>query len=86
MEYSYLKVRHGIGHTLSPSEVPYRANIAALKHIGCSVILSFSAVGSLRQEIAPLDFILPDQIIDRTRGFRKDSFFALDSYLIARTF
>ena len=67
--------RHGTGHTISPSEVPSRANIAALKHIGCNVILAFSAVGSLKEEIRPRDFVLPSQIIDRTRGFRPDSFY-----------
>ena len=67
--------RHGQGHTIPPSQVPARANIAALRHLGVTTILAFSAVGSLREEIKPRDFILPDQIIDRTRGFRPDSFF-----------
>jgi 5'-methylthioadenosine phosphorylase len=67
--------RHGPGHTLPPSEVPSRANIAALKHLGCGVIIAFSAVGSLREEIRPRDFVIPNQVIDRTRGFRPDSFF-----------
>ena len=67
--------RHCRGHTLSPSEVNSRANIAALKHIGVKVILSFSAVGSLREEIAPRHFAVPSQIIDRTKGVRQGTFF-----------
>ncbi|KAJ7100238.1 Methylthioadenosine phosphorylase [Mycena belliarum] len=67
--------RHGIGHTISPSVVPSRANIAALKSLGARAILAFSAVGSLREEIAPGDFCLPSQIIDRTKGIRAGSFF-----------
>lgn len=67
--------RHGKGHHLNPSEVPSKANIAALKHIGVQVILAFSAVGSLREEIAPKDFVLPSQIIDRTKGIRPSTFF-----------
>ncbi|OLY81617.1 S-methyl-5'-thioadenosine phosphorylase [Smittium mucronatum] len=67
--------RHGEKHTLLPSEVPYRSNIAALRHIGVLAILAFSSVGSLQEHIAPGDFVVPDQIIDRTKGVRKDSFF-----------
>ncbi|KAK7006248.1 S-methyl-5'-thioadenosine phosphorylase [Favolaschia claudopus] len=67
--------RHGVGHTISPSTIPARANIAALKSLGVSTILAFSAVGSLREEIAPGDFILPSQLIDRTKGVRPTSFF-----------
>jgi 5'-methylthioadenosine phosphorylase len=67
--------RHGIGHTINPSAVPFRANIAALKSLGVRAILAFSAVGSLREEIAPGSFILPTQIIDRTKGIRPSSFF-----------
>lgn len=59
--------RHGRGHFLLPSEIPNLANIAALKHIGVEEIVSFSSVGSLREEIAPLDFVIPSQIIDRTK-------------------
>src|SRR6185312_7601845 len=58
--------RHGKGHRLIPSEVPYRANVYALKTLGVRYLLSVSAVGSLREEIAPLDLILPDQFIDLT--------------------
>jgi 5'-methylthioadenosine phosphorylase len=67
--------RHGRGHYLTPTEVPSRANIAALKHLGVEVILSFSAVGSLREEIAPRDFIVPSQIVDRTKGVRPFTFY-----------
>ncbi len=67
--------RHGVGHTISPSAVPSRANIAALKSLGVRAILAFSAVGSLREDLAPGDFVLPDQIIDRTKGVRPASFF-----------
>ena len=55
--------------------MPARANIAALKSLGVRAILAFSAVGSLREELAPGDFVLPDQIIDRTKGVRPASFF-----------
>lgn len=66
--------RHGRGHVLSPSELPARANIWALKSLGVERIISVSAVGSLRREIAPLDLVIPDQLIDWTRG-RPTSFF-----------
>ncbi|KAI0820699.1 Methylthioadenosine phosphorylase [Trametes gibbosa] len=67
--------RHGSGHTIAPSAVPARANIAALKSLGVRAILAFSAVGSLREECAPGDFVLPTQIIDRTKGVRPASYF-----------
>ncbi|KAF9040831.1 nucleoside phosphorylase domain-containing protein [Panaeolus papilionaceus] len=67
--------RHGTGHTIHPSSVPARANIAALKSLGVRVVVAFSAVGSLREEIAPGSFALPTQIIDRTKGVRPASFF-----------
>lgn len=67
--------RHGVGHPLSPSEVPYRANIHALKQLGVEQILSLSAVGSLRENLPPRSLVLPDQIIDRTDG-RDRTFFA----------
>ncbi len=60
--------RHGRGHIYAPHQLNFRANIAALKMIGVEEIVAFSAVGSLKEEIAPLDFVLPDQIIDRTKG------------------
>ncbi|CAE6471253.1 unnamed protein product [Rhizoctonia solani] len=67
--------RHGTSHSILPSDVPARANIAALKYLGVKVIVAFSAVGSLREQIHPGDFIVPDQIIDRTKGVRPASFF-----------
>jgi len=67
--------RHGRGHPLSPSEVPVRANIYALKSLGVEWIISVSAVGSLKDEIHPLDLVIPDQIIDRTKG-RVNTFFS----------
>lgn len=66
--------RHGKGHRLLPSEIPYKANIAALKHLGVLDIVAFSACGSLKEKIKPLDFVLPRQVIDRTRQ-RENSFF-----------
>lgn len=96
--------RHGVSHNIPPSEVNARANIAALKSIGVEAIVAFSAVGSLREEIAPgasgrraqvlqevevdrappplarprpaADFIIPTQIIDRTKGIRPSTFFS----------
>ena len=67
--------RHGRGHRLLPSEVNYRANIYAMKLLGVDKIISISAVGSLREEIHPGHIVIPDQFIDRTRGYRKDTFF-----------
>jgi 5'-methylthioadenosine phosphorylase len=66
--------RHGAGHRLSPSELNYRANIYGMKVLGVEYILSASAVGSLKQEYKPLDIVIPDQFIDRTRG-RISTFF-----------
>lgn len=66
--------RHGRGHRISPTEVPSRANIYALKSLGVEWIISVSAVGSLREEIKPLDMVIPDQIIDRTKS-RDNTFF-----------
>jgi len=60
--------RHGRGHRLSPSNINYRANICALKVLGAERIISVSAVGSLREDLPPLDFLIPDQFFDRTRG------------------
>jgi 5'-methylthioadenosine phosphorylase len=60
--------RHGRGHRFSPSDINYRANICALKMLGAERILSVSAVGSLREDLPPLDFMVPDQFFDRTRG------------------
>ncbi len=66
--------RHGRGHVHSPSSVPYRANIDALKRLGCTDVISVSACGSFREEMAPGDFVVLDQYIDRTVG-RASSFF-----------
>jgi 5'-methylthioadenosine phosphorylase len=66
--------RHGRGHRYMPSELNFRANIYAMKSLGVERILSVSAVGSLKEEIAPLDIVLPDQFLDRTRG-RISTFF-----------
>jgi 5'-methylthioadenosine phosphorylase len=66
--------RHGAGHRLSPSELNFRANIFGMKRLGVEYILSASAVGSLKQEYRPLDIVIPDQFIDRTRG-RVSTFF-----------
>lgn len=66
--------RHGSGHRLGPSEVPYRANIFALKTLGVERVVSISACGSLREEFAPGHIVIPDQLFDHTRG-RARSFF-----------
>lgn len=66
--------RHGRGHRISPSEVPSRANTYALKSLGVEWIISVSAVGSLKEDIHPLDLVIPDQLIDRTKS-RVNSFF-----------
>jgi 5'-methylthioadenosine phosphorylase len=66
--------RHGKGHRIIPTEVPYRANIYALKSLGIERIISVSAVGSLKEHIKPMDIVIPDQIIDRTRN-RVSTFF-----------
>ena len=66
--------RHGRGHRISPTELPVRANVYALKSLGVEWIISVSAVGSLREDIHPLDILIPDQLIDRTRS-RVNTFF-----------
>jgi 5'-methylthioadenosine phosphorylase len=66
--------RHGRNHHLTPSEVPYRANVYAMKQIGVEYLISASAVGSLQAEVKPLDLVLPDQFIDRTKS-RASTFF-----------
>src|SRR5215213_10197517 len=66
--------RHGIGHSITPTEVPYRANIYALKSLGVQRIVSISACGSLQEEFAPGHIVIPDQIYDNTHG-RARSFF-----------
>jgi 5'-methylthioadenosine phosphorylase len=67
--------RHGRGHRFLPTEVPFRANIYAMKSLGVERILSASAVGSLQEKYAPLDMVIPDQFFDRTRGRVKESSF-----------
>lgn len=71
----YFIPRHGVGHRINPSEINYRANIYALKELGVTHIISISAVGSLKEEVAPGDFFIPDQFIDWTKGLRSRSFF-----------
>jgi 5'-methylthioadenosine phosphorylase len=66
--------RHGEGHRISPSELPAKANIYALKSLGVERIISVSAVGSLNEEMEPLDIVMPDQLIDATKG-RANTFF-----------
>jgi 5'-methylthioadenosine phosphorylase len=66
--------RHGAGHRVSPSELNFRANIFGMKLLGVEYILSASAVGSLKEELKPLDIVVPDQFVDRTRG-RISTFF-----------
>ncbi|HEX9872980.1 MAG TPA: S-methyl-5'-thioadenosine phosphorylase [Deferrimonas sp.] len=67
--------RHGRGHRLLPSEVPYRANIYGMKKLGVERIISVSAVGSMKEEIVPGDIVIPDQFFDRTQGKRASTFF-----------
>ena len=69
----FMLPRHGTGHVLNPSQVPYRANIFALKTLGVTHILASTAVGSLREEFRPRDLVIADQIIDKTR--RPGTFF-----------
>ncbi|HIN25286.1 MAG TPA: S-methyl-5'-thioadenosine phosphorylase [Dehalococcoidia bacterium] len=69
--------RHGKGHRFNPSHIPARANIYALKSLGVERIISVSAVGSLKEEFAPLDLVIPSQLIDRTR-LRESTFFDTD--------
>ncbi|MBW4632644.1 MAG: S-methyl-5'-thioadenosine phosphorylase [Iphinoe sp. HA4291-MV1] len=66
--------RHGRNHTLLPSELPFRANIYAMKQLGVEYLISASAVGSLKEEVKPLDMVVPDQFIDRTKN-RVSTFF-----------
>ncbi|MEO6589247.1 MAG: S-methyl-5'-thioadenosine phosphorylase [Pyrinomonadaceae bacterium] len=67
--------RHGRGHKLTPTELPYRANIYAMKLLGIGYVLSVSAVGSLREDYAPTDFCIPDQFFDRTCARAEESTF-----------
>jgi 5'-methylthioadenosine phosphorylase len=67
--------RHGVGHRLLPHEINHRANIWALRSLGVRWVISVTAVGSLREELAPRDIVLPDQLIDRTGSGAKHTFF-----------
>lgn len=73
--YIAFLARHGLHHQFPPHQVPNQANIAALRHIGVRCVIAFSAVGSLQEEIKPMDFVVPDQVIDRTKGIRPFTFF-----------
>ena len=78
--------RHGKGHRFTPTEVPYRANIYALKLLGVERILSASAVGSLQEKYAPLGMVIPDQFFDRTRARARESTFFGDGIVGHITF
>ena len=67
--------RHGKGHQISPSELNFRANIFGMKKLGVERIISVTACGSLKEELKPLDFVIPDQFVDRTHKGRPDTFF-----------
>ena len=67
--------RHGRGHHISPGEINYRANIFEMKRLGVDAIVSVSACGSMKEGIKPMDFVVPDQFIDRTNKARESSFF-----------
>jgi len=76
--------RHGRGHCILPTEIPVKANIWALRSLGVECIISVSAVGSLKEEVRPLDIVIPDQIIDRTKS-RINTFFG-DGIVVHCTF
>src|SRR5437764_8675083 len=76
--------RHGRGHKLLPTELPFRANIYAMKLLGVERILSASAVGSLQERYAPLDMVIPEQFFDRTRARARESTFCGDG-IVAHT-
>ncbi|MFA7677825.1 MAG: MTAP family purine nucleoside phosphorylase, partial [Candidatus Omnitrophota bacterium] len=67
--------RHGRSHDISPSQINYRANIYGMKKLGVDKIISISACGSLKKNLKPLDFVIPDQFVDRTNQARKYTFF-----------
>ena len=75
--------RHGAGHVLSPSTVPYRANIYALKALGVRYIVAVNAVGSLREDYAPGHIVIPDQLFDHTKADRGRSFFESEPGFVA---
>jgi 5'-methylthioadenosine phosphorylase len=78
--------RHGRGHKLLPTELPFRANIYAIKLLGVEYILSVSAVGSLQEQYAPTDMVIPDQFFDRTRARAKESTFFGEGIVAHTTF
>lgn len=78
--------RHARGHKFLPTEVPYRANIYAMKMLGVEYILSVSAVGSLQEQYAPTDMVIPDQFFDRTRARAKESTFFGEGIVAHMTF
>src|ERR687889_1153775 len=78
--------RHGRGHRLLPTELPFRANVYAMKTLGVERILSASAVGSLQERYAPLDMVIPDQFFDRTRARAHESTFFGDGIVAHVTF
>jgi len=67
--------RHGVGHRINPSEINYRANIYGMKKLGVERIISVTACGSLREELKPMDFVVPEQFVDRTNQARAMTFF-----------
>lgn len=71
----YFLPRHGRGHVFLPSEVPYRANVHAMKQLGVTHLLAVSAVGIMQEYIQPGDMVVPDQLFDRTKGVRPSTFF-----------
>jgi 5'-methylthioadenosine phosphorylase len=78
--------RHGRGHRYTPTELPFRANIYGMKMLGCERILSASAVGSLQEQYAPVDMVIPDQFFDRTRARAHESTFFGDGIVAHVTF
>ena len=78
--------RHGRGHRLLPTELPFRANVYAMKLLGVERILSASAVGSLQEQYAPLDMVIPDQFFDRTRARAHESTFFGEGIVAHLTF
>ena len=78
--------RHGRGHRYTPTNLPFRANIYAMKLLGVERILSASAVGSLQEQYAPLDMVIPDQFFDRTRARAHESTFFGDGIVAHVTF
>ena len=68
--------RHGVGHVIPPSDINYRANIYGMKKLGVERLISVTACGSLRKDFKPLDFVVPDQFVDRTNQARQMTFFS----------